>query len=201
MKTIEEIFDKIIEKLDLKNELREKIIKKSRRIIQNCGKCIKDIHNQKFEEIDKQIRDIEETIESLINEIKENNSEFLYNNNILIVYQEYTELKVFYSLINKDEYISFDELNAPITAYLNGLCDVTGELRRYCLDSIRKNDIDNAERALNYINEIYENLTNLNYPSGLIPNLRHKIDVTRSLAERTRSDVTIAWVMLRNKNA
>ncbi|MHA1269771.1 MAG: hypothetical protein ACTSPY_08315 [Candidatus Helarchaeota archaeon] len=199
MNTLEDIFNEIIEQLNIKNGIREKIITKSRHIIQNCGKGIKDIHNGKYDNAFQKIQELKELINDLINVIDEDNLDLMYKNNIFVVFQEFTELGVFYYLITEGKFISYNDLNVPISAYLFGLCDVIGELRRFSLDSIRKNDIDTAERILNFIDEIYENLTSLNYPSGLVPNLRHKVDVARLLLERTRANVTMAWVMLSKK--
>jgi len=197
---IEDIFNKIREKLDIKNILRENLLLKSRVIIQNCGKGIKNIHSQNLKEVENIIEENKKLIKELISEIDNENIEFLIKGNINIVYQEFTELISLYSLLYKNTLISFEELEIPIEPYLFGLCDTIGELRRYCLDSIRKSKIDEAERALAIMDELFENLSSLNYPNGLLPNFRRKIDIARSVIEKTRGDVTMAWVMLGNKN-
>ena len=197
---IDEIFQQICEHLDKKNEIRESIITKSRTIIQNCGKGIKLVHSRNYEEVKEIITKNEVALTLLSNEIDAHTSELFFKSNIFTAYQEQFELIILYSLITKNEYPSYKYLQAPVDAYLFGLCDAIGELRRFALDSIRRNDIEDSERVLKFIEEIFENLTTLNYPNGLIPNLRHKIDVARVLIERTRGDVTMAWVMLRNKS-
>ena len=131
--------------------------------------------------------------------IDKNNLDLFYKGNLFVLFQEFTELCIFYSIVANDEIPSYKDLGVPIDAYLIGLCDVIGELRRFCLDSIRKDDIKNSERCLNYMNMLYESLVSLNYPNGLIPTLRHKIDVARVIVERTRGDVTIAWVMFKSR--
>jgi len=199
LKKLEEIFESIKKILDEKNELREKIITKSRSTIQLCGKYIKDIHRGKFQDMNQKIQDIKEKIFEIIQNIDKNNLDLFYKGNLFVLFQEFTELCIFYSIVANDEIPSYKDLGVPIDAYLIGLCDVIGELRRFCLDSIRKDDIKNSERCLNYMNMLYESLVSLNYPNGLIPTLRHKIDVARVIVERTRGDVTIAWVMFKSR--
>ena len=195
---IDEIINDIAKKLDKKNDLREKMLTKSRTIVHNCGKGIKNIHSGKYKEVLDLINQIKEMIESLMQSINKDTPELAYNGNIYVMYQEFTELCILNSIITKDTFISYQDLNVPINSYLLGLCDVVGELRRYCLDSIRKNKIDDAEKSLKFMDEIFENLSSLNYPNGLVHNLRRKSDVARLLVEKTRADVTMAWVMLRN---
>ena len=41
--------------------------------------------------------------------------------------------------------------------------------------------------------DIYDSLLSLDYPSGLIVGIRKKTDVARSIVERTRGDLVLAY--------
>jgi len=87
------------------------------------------------------------------------------------------------------------ELNITPLNYALGLADVIGELRRYALDNIRNSKIDDLNYILESMDDIYTQLFSLDYPSGLTQDLRHKIDVARSIIEKTRGDVSISLQM------
>jgi translin len=76
--------------------------------------------------------------------------------------------------------------------YLTGLADVVGELRRAVLDVLRSENVEHAETYLHHMESIFESLVALDYPNALVPDLRRKCDVARSLVEKTRGDVTTA---------
>ena len=76
--------------------------------------------------------------------------------------------------------------------YLNGLAEAAGELRRRCLDILRQGYSQEAERLLGLMDDIYETLVTMDYPDAVTNGLRRQTDVTRSLLERTRGDLTIS---------
>jgi len=101
---------------------------------------------------------------------------------------------IFKELVEKGEVPSPADLKAPFDAYILGLCDVVGELRRKVLDSLRKDRVNDAIKFFNYMEEIYSEILKLHYPQGLIP-LKPKQDAMRSIIERTRSDITMALMI------
>jgi translin len=109
-----------------------------------------------------------------------------------IAYQELAEAANVLSLIELGEHISPEEYQIPSRPYLNGLADVIGELRRASLDYLRQGDVDKAEKLLGTMENVLEGLQSFDYPNALVPDLRRKCDVGRSIVERTRGDLTRA---------
>jgi translin len=109
--------------------------------------------------------------------------------------QEYTEAVSFYAIINKQELPTPSQLNIDPLNYAFGLADVIGELRRYALDNIRNSQLSDLNQILEDMDEIYNNLFSLDYPSGITQDLRPKTDRARSLIEKTRGDVSISLQM------
>ena len=79
----------------------------------------------------------------------------------------------------------------PSAAYLLGLADTVGELRRFTLDALRGGDLPTAERYLAVMEEILEALLRFDYPAALVA-LKPKQDTARALIERTRGELAVA---------
>jgi len=84
------------------------------------------------------------------------------------------------------------DLGIENAAYVNGLAEAVGELRRFALDALRRGEIAASERALDLMDEIYTQLITVDFPSAITRDLRRKTDIARSILERTRGDVTTA---------
>ena len=77
-------------------------------------------------------------------------------------------------------------------AFLNGMAEAVGELRRYVLDMLRRGEVDGCEALLGKMDEIYSLLVTLDYPDALTGGLRRSTDNTRGILEKTRGDLTLA---------
>ena len=85
-----------------------------------------------------------------------------------------------------------EDLGVEYATYLNGLAEVTGELRRRCLDLLRQGYSPEAERLLGCMDDIYGVLVTMDYPDAITNGLRRQTDLVRGIVERTRGDLTIS---------
>jgi translin len=83
-------------------------------------------------------------------------------------------------------------LGVEHAAYLNGLGEAVGELRRHLLDSLRSGDVDHCESCLSAMDDIYGVLVTVDYPDAMTGGLRRTTDAVRAILERTRGDLTLA---------
>jgi len=83
-------------------------------------------------------------------------------------------------------------LHIPAAAYVRGLAEAVGELRRRVLDLLRHGHSPEIERLLGLMDEIYAVLVTMDYPDAVTFGLRRLTDIARSLLERTRGDVTLS---------
>ena len=190
---LNKIFSELTEVLDKLDQDREEILKMSRRIIRECSIAIKHIHRKEFNQYREKVLNIKLNHKELLLLVKNNPG-------VLVKYlktaeQEYAEAVTFYSIISKEALPLPSELNITPLNYALGLADVIGELRRYALDNIRNSNIDDLNYILESMDDIYTQLFSLDYPSGLTQDLRHKIDVARSIIEKTRGDISISLQM------
>jgi len=83
-------------------------------------------------------------------------------------------------------------LGVESATYMNGLAEVSGELRRRVLDILRHGYSEEAERLLSIMDDIYSVLVTIDYPDAITYGLRRQTDLVRGIVERTRGDMTIA---------
>jgi translin len=74
------------------------------------------------------------------------------------------------------------------------MAEAIGEARRRVLDILRTGAVDEGERLLGAMEDMYGVLVTIDYPDAITLNLRRSTDVARSLIEKTRGDLSIAFV-------
>jgi len=73
-------------------------------------------------------------------------------------------------------------------------------MRRRMLDLLRSEKLTEAEALLDQMDQIVDRLAEIDYPDGMTNGLRRTTDVSRSLVERSRSDLTATVVQERLRN-
>lgn len=188
---LREIGDAIEEVLDEKDSIREIAIKSSRSIIRKASQAIVMMHrNENTTDI---LRALKEEVWHLKSLLLKDFPDLIFAGFVQNAFQEYCEALIFYAILHGENIPSPSNLGVNPEAYLMGLADVAGELRRESLESLRNGNIEDAEKYMHIMEEIYETLLRFNYPSGLVP-LRPKQDFVRGILEKTRSEITLAII-------
>jgi translin len=105
--------------------------------------------------------------------------------------KEYAEARLFYAIIAGERLPSPEALGAEDAAYLNGMGETVGEIRRHVLDIIREGRLERGEQMLAVMDDIYNLLISIDYPDAITGSLRRTTDSVRGILERTRGDLTI----------
>jgi len=108
--------------------------------------------------------------------------------------KELAEAHLTLALVRNDDLPPPDAVGVGDAPYLNGMAEAIGEGRRHVLDLLRHGDVDRAEQVLASLEEMYGLLVTMDYPDAITMNLRRSTDVARSLIEKTRGDLSIAFV-------
>ncbi len=169
---------------------REKALPCCREVIRNCSQAIRAVHRQEFE----QAVGLLKTARSLLNEAEQTVADFdelNYTGFFRDAQKEYAEGSVLLSVVNGKPVPSPEELGINDAAYLNGLGEAVGELRRYLLDSMRQGDVSRGEELLRVMDDVYSVLVTIDFPDAITGGLRRTTDMVRGVLERTRSDLTI----------
>lgn len=188
---LENITANIQKKFDKKDRVREDILDTSRKVIKLCAKAIKNVHRGERESAEILLKDCEMSLRK-IKKIKYSSPDIYFSGYVQDAQKEYTEAKIFYSIIYNDKFIRPEKLQVEDAPYLNGLGEVIGELRRYILDNIRNNRNQSCEKYLKIMEEIYYQLFNFDYPEVITQGLRRTVDNMRVIVEKTRGDLTLA---------
>ena len=192
MEKLETIGEQIRKRLESKNAARENALKHSRTLIRYCSTAIRSIHRNEREAAKGQIESAHELVKTLQRELSDYPDLYHagYTKDAL---KEYAEACICFALIGGEALPLPDELGVEDVAYLGGLGDTVGELRRRVLDLLRNDEMDEAERLLSFMDDIYGLLVTIDFPKAITGNLRRLNDMVRGVTERTRGDLTTSF--------
>jgi translin len=111
------------------------------------------------------------------------------------------EAQLTVALIRGHELPTPEALGAEPAAWLNGLTETLGELRRRCLDLLRPGYSAEVERLLEAMDDIFTQLVTMDYPDAITDGLRRRTDLARGIIERTRADITVSFRQNELENA
>jgi len=192
MKGLEDAIKEVREELDEKDTVREIAIKASREIRRRAKNAIFGMH--RGEDVLEELRALRQEQMAMVSTLREY-PELAHAGYVTEALQELTEALIMYSVINDSPIPSSRELKIDAASYVLGLADVIGELRRSALDSMKAGDEETAALRLQQMEEIYESLMDLEYPSAIV-NIRQKQDMARALIEKTRGEVSLSKRLL-----
>ncbi len=175
--------DKMIKEFEKKEKQQTEVLEQKRALVRDCSKAIKEIHRRKINSAETLIKNVEKGLKKL-NKCKE---EFAVHTDH--IEQEYVEAVVLLEIVKNKKCSSPEKLKVSNVAYLNGLMDIVGELRREMLDLLRKDKYKDAERMFDSMEKIYESVELIQFSNSIIPNFRRKQDVARRQIEQARSEI------------
>lgn len=184
------ILNRIEKEVEEREDAKEKLYEAMRMATRLSKRAIFSVHKGRFEEAKKTLREAK-TLFAKLHDIPETHQRLVYAGIVDAAFQEYTEAQVFLKLAEDGSFVGPEEIGAPATSYLLGLADVVGELRRRALDSLREGDAEEAEKSLEMMELIYDELVGMDKAMHTVSELRRKCDVARRIVEATRGDVTI----------
>ena len=187
---LDAIAAQIQEDFNTKDKTREQVLPLCREVIRHSSTAIRAVHRQEFEPANKLLK----SARKLLDEAEQaavSYSQLRYTGFFHDAQKEFAEASITLALITEKNVPNPDELNISFTAYLNGLGEAVGELRRYLLDSIRRDDLSRVEELLMAMDDIYNILVTIDFPDAITGGLRRTTDMVRGILERTRSDLTL----------
>jgi translin len=173
-----------------KDETREKVLPLCREVIRHSSTAIRAVHRQEFEPADRLLKSARKLLREAEQAVA-GYSELRHTGFFHDAQKEFAEASITLALITERKVPTPDKLNVSFTAYLNGLGEACGELRRYLLDSIRRDDLSRVEELLMAMDDIYNILVTMDFPDAITGGLRRTTDMVRGILERTRSDLTL----------
>ena len=188
--SLREFIESVISELRVREEIKEEIESHARKILHKSKKAILLTHRNALKKAKELLKEARESFLE-IKSICDSHPEMIHTGLVEAAMQEYAEAYIFINLVSNGKFTPPAEVAVSSSAYVLGLADVIGELRRRALDSLRKGELDQAEECLNLMEEIYIELMSVEDAYLLVPGLRRKCDIARRIIEATRGDLTI----------
>ncbi len=162
-------------------ERRDRVLKESRDVISACSKAIISVHTGKMKDAERELA----AARSLLSTLKKS-SDGSVSRHLVSPEAELVEASTVIALSKDKPVPSMESLGASPEAYLLGLLDAVGELKRLVLDSILQRKLPRAREYFAVMEELYSLCSPLAAYDHVVNGARRKIDVARMLVEDTR---------------
>jgi translin len=190
-KTLEGVMERVRGDFVSKNAAREKALPLCREAIRFSANAIRAVHRNEFalaEELagkaGAQLATAKASLAS--------HPDIYYAGFVHDSQKEFAEASITLALIAGRPLPTPETLDVDLPAYLNGMGEAVGELRRHLLDTLRSGDVEQCETWLGDMDEMYSVLVTIDYPDAMTGGLRRTTDSVRGILEKTRGDLTLS---------
>ena len=190
---LSELGESLRESFDAKTTAREQGLTSSRIAIRSCGNAIRALHRYEAERAAELIDEARVSLNEARSALRPH-PELLHAGFVHDAEKEFAEACITRALVLQETFPSIAELEVSTAAYVKGMAEAIGEVRRHLLDLLRRGELKRCEELLAAMDEIYYLLVSLDYPDGITLGLRRLTDVARSIIERTRGDFTTSSI-------
>jgi translin len=191
MQELDVIGEKVRKNFEAKNAARDSALAASRELIRYCSLSIRATHRAEYADAAQLLartREITAQMKATVAAYPD----LYFTGYVQDALKELAEAHIVHALITDAALPDPDALGVDYAAYLNGLGEAAGELRRYTLDIIRHGNSARCEKILGAMEDIYSLLVTMDFPDALTGGLRRTTDMVRGVLERTRGDLTVA---------
>lgn len=191
MHTLPAIFDLIRTDFERRNARRDQALARSRDLIRYCSLTIRALHRHEWDEATCLLEAADQAAAQMVADLADYPDLYFagYTQDAL---KELAEAHIVSALVQGQAIPAPADLHIEYPAYLNGLAEAMGELRRYILDLIRSGRAAESEPLLDIMDDVYSHLVTVDYPDAITAGLRRSTDMVRGVLERTRGDLTVA---------
>lgn len=196
----EELAARIRADFEVKNKVREETLKVCRQVIRDASVAIRHIHRGEMSKARELMDEAAGELDKL-KEMTRGHPEIYSAGFLQDAQKEYAEARATAALVQGEGLPDPDSLGVEYAAYLNGVGEAVGELRRHILDLIREDQLERGDQLLAAMDDIYYLLVSFDYPDAITGGLRRTTDGARAIMERTRGDLTTALRQHRLKRA
>jgi translin len=181
------------EEFEAKTAARERGLAGSRSARRSCGNAIRALHRYETEVASRLLEEAQAHVDDARAALVEH-EDVLYAGFVHDAEKELAEARITFALITEAPFPTPEGLGIPASAFLKGMAEAIGELRRHILDLMRRGELKRCEHLLGEMDDMYYVLVSMDYPDGLTHGLRRLTDVARSIIERTRGDFTTSTI-------
>lgn len=190
---LERIIPRILENFSAKNAAREQGLAASRSVIRLSANAIRAVHRNEFDRARELLDEAKAIRDSAVAALKDH-PDVYYAGFLHDAQKEYAEARTTLALLSGEPLPEPEELGVEYPAYLNGIAEAVGEMRRMLLDRLRRGQYEGCEEILEAMDDIYSVLVTIDFPDAMTGGLRRTTDSTRGILEKTRGDLTMAML-------
>jgi translin len=190
-KQLDDIMERVRADFTSKNTARETALPLCRDAVRNSANAIRAVHRHEFDKARDLAGRARESLRVAKDSLREHpdiyNAGFVHDGQ-----KEYAEAAITLAMVEGGDLPTPEQLDVEHAAYLNGMGEAIGELRRHLLDTLRAGDIAKCEQWLTAMDEMYGVMVTVDYPDAMTGGLRRTTDNVRGILERTRGDYTMS---------
>ena len=192
MDHLDPICDQIREDFNLKTARRDVALGQARELTRHASLAIRAIHREDHAEAETELEAGRQLVHTIKADLRDDPDLYFagYTQDAI---KEYCEAQLTVAMILNRALPTPQELGAEYPAYVNGMTETLGELRRRCLDLLRPGYSEEVERLLGCMDDIFTQLVTMDYPDAITDGLRRRTDLARGIIERTRADITVSF--------
>lgn len=188
---LDTIAARIRDYFSIKDKAREDIIRWCREIIRSSANAIRAVHRHDYKSAQQLVDSTQILLSKIISSVPEGHNDLLYTGLIHDSQKELSEATITLAIVTGKAIPTPESIRVTYAAYLNGMGEVVGEMRRYILDTLRCGDLSRCEEFLETMDDIYSVLVTMDFPDAITFGLRRTTDAVRGILEKTRGDLTL----------
>ena len=175
---LDSIAEQIRLSLAAKDAAREQALPVCREAIRYSSQSIRAVHRHEFDQAEALLRSAERSLGEAERALADS-PEAISSGFLRDAQKEYAEANLLLGLVTRKPVASPGDLRVDSAAYLNGLGEAVGELRRFVLDGMRRGDLSRGEELLAAMDDIYSVLVTIDFPDAITGGLRRTTDMVR----------------------
>lgn len=164
---------------------REHLIKESRDIVILCSQSIISLHQGNIQESQLKLDKAKNLYLSLKTVAQDDLSRYLSMSE-----QELVEANLLMNIVKNESLLGISDIGVSSQAYLFGILDCIGEIKRMVYDMVRYGRYDKAESLFIVMQEIYSAIYPFSIYDNIVNGIRKKLDICKILIENTRELIT-----------
>lgn len=191
MAALDQIAEQARAHFDQENQARERALARTREVIRASANTIRAVQRREFDRAAELLDKARQALRAATTAAGPYGN-VLHAGFVHDAEKEFTEASAVLAILSGRPLPGPADVGVEWPAYLNGLGEAVGELRRFLLDSLRRGELGEGEPLLQAMEDVYNVLVTMDYPDAITGGLRRTTDVTRGILEKTRGDLTVA---------
>ena len=185
------VVDTITREMETFSGVRDDMLVRSRSLIRDCAHSIRAMHRHELDGAERMLAAARQDARAMVEPLAAH-PDLYHSGSTQDALKELVEAHLLYGFITGDPLVTPEELGVTGATYLKGLTEAATEMRRFALDLMRQDRVEEAATYLEKMDEIYSLLVTVDFPDAITKGLRRQTDVLRGVLERTRGDLTTA---------